>query len=145
VLPRSEILIMAITIGATVTTGNLAVGVSLGVLTAVVAFVRRVAHFTSVEPISERGNSQTGTRTYRVRGELFFASSNDLVHQFDYATDPDDVVIDMSGAAVWDASSVAALDAIRHKYAARGKSVRMIGLDSASLDRLGKLSGLLRI
>jgi SulP family sulfate permease len=54
-------------------------------------------------------------------------------------------VIDLSGAAVWDASSVVALDAIRHKYAARGKSVRMTGLDSASLDRLGKLSGLLRI
>lgn len=144
-LPRSEILIMAVTIGGTVTTGNLAVGVSLGVLTAVVAFVRRVAHFTSVEPISERGSLETGTRTYRVHGELFFASSNDLVHQFDYVNDPDDVVIDMSGAAVWDASSVAALNAIRDKYAARGKSVRMTGLDSASLDRLGKLSGLLRI
>jgi SulP family sulfate permease len=145
VLPRSEILIMAITVGGTVTTGNLAVGVSLGVLTAVVAFVRRVAHFTSVEPTSMRGGSEAGTRTYRVHGELFFASSNDLVHQFDYVNDPDDVVIDMSRAVVWDASSVAALDAVRHKYTSRGKSVRLTGLDNASLERLGKLSGLLRI
>jgi SulP family sulfate permease len=145
VLPRSEILIMAITVGGTVTTGNLAVGVSLGVLTAVLAFVRRVAHFTSVEPTSGRGDSQVGTRTYRVHGELFFASSNDLVHQFDYANDPDDVVIDMSRAVVWDASSVAALDAIRHKYTSRGKTVRLTGLHNASLERLGRLSGLLRI
>ena len=145
VLPRSEILVMAVTILGTVATSNLAVGVSSGVLTAVLAFVRRVAHFTSVETASERGDSESGTRTYRVRGELFFASSNDLVHRFDYANDPDDVVIDMSDAAVWDASSVATLDAIRHKYSSRGKSVRLTGLDSASLDRLGKLSGLLRL
>ena len=145
VLPRSEILIMAVTVLGTVTTGNLAVGVSLGVLAAVVAFVRRVAHFTSVESTCGSGDSEAGTRTYRVRGELFFVSSNDLVHQFDYANDPDDVVIDMSAAAVWDASSVAALDAIRHKYTSRGKSVRLTGLDDVSLDRLGRLSGLLRL
>ncbi|MEU6943305.1 hypothetical protein ABZ943_43085, partial [Streptomyces rubiginosohelvolus] len=33
---------------------------------------------------------------YWVTGELFFASSNDLVGRFDYATDPDKVVIDLS-------------------------------------------------
>jgi hypothetical protein len=33
---------------------------------------------------------------YRVSGELFFASSNDLVYQFDYVDDPRNVVIDMS-------------------------------------------------
>ena len=145
VLPRSEILIMAVTVVGTVTTRNLAIGVSLGVLTAVVAFVRRVAHFTSVETTCGRAESEAGTRTYRVHGELFFVSSNDLIHQFDYANDPDDVVIDMSGAAVWDASSVAAIDTIRHKYASRGKSVRLTGLDNVSLDRLGRLSGLLRL
>ena len=52
-----------------------------------------------------------------MHGELFFASSNDLVYQFDYAGDPDHVVIDMSAAHIWDASSVAALDAITTKYA----------------------------
>jgi SulP family sulfate permease len=145
VLPRSEILIMAVTVLGTVATRNLAIGVALGVLTAVVAFARRVAHFTSVETTCGHGDSDAGTRTYRVSGELFFVSSNDLVHEFDYANDPDDVVIDMSGAAVWDASSVAVLDAIRHKYTSRGKSVRLTGLDSVSLDRLGRLSGLLRI
>jgi sulfate permease, SulP family len=144
-LPHSEILIMVITVLGTVATSNLAIGVALGVLTAVVAFVRRVAHFTFVETHSERGESGEGTRTYRVHGELFFVSSNDLMHQFDYANDPDHVVIDMSGAAVWDASSVAVIDAIRQKYQARGKSVRLVGLDTVSLDRLGRLSGLLRL
>ncbi|QRY53780.1 SulP family inorganic anion transporter [Mycolicibacterium septicum] len=140
-LPRSETLVMLVTVIATVATGNLAVGVSLGVLTAMVAFARRVAHFTSVSVES----GPDGTRTYRVRGDLFFVSSNDLVHQFDYADDPDEVVIDMSGVSVWDASSVASLDAIRLKYSSRGKTVSFTGLDGASLDRLNRLSGRLGV
>ncbi|MFN6551404.1 SulP family inorganic anion transporter [Mycolicibacterium septicum] len=140
-LPRSETLVMVVTVIATVATGNLAVGVSLGVLTAMVAFARRVAHFTSVSVES----GPDGTRTYRVRGDLFFVSSNDLVHQFDYAGDPDEVVIDMSGVSVWDASSVASLDAIRLKYSSRGKTVSFTGLDGASLDRLNRLSGRLGV
>ncbi|MGK2868413.1 MAG: STAS domain-containing protein, partial [Mycobacterium sp.] len=63
------------------------------------------------------------------------------VHQFDYGNDPDDVVIDLSGTSVWDASSVATLDAIRGKYASRGKAVRFTGLDEMSQDQLTRLSG----
>jgi SulP family sulfate permease len=40
---------------------------------------------------------------------------------------------------------VATLDAIRQKYEARGKTVRLTGLDGASLERLTKLSGRLGI
>ncbi|WP_301147485.1 SulP family inorganic anion transporter [Mycobacterium simiae] len=145
VLPRSETAIMIITVVATVATGNLAVGVILGVLTAMVAFARRVAHLTIVESDGPCTPDDSGTRTYRVRGELFFASSNDLVHQFDYVNDPDDVLIDMSGTDVWDASAVAALDAIQHKYRLRGKTVRISGLDGASLEHLNRLSGRLGV
>lgn len=140
-LPRSETLIMVVTVIATVVTGNLAIGVSLGVLAAMVAFARRVAHFTSVTALT----GPDGVRTYRVRGDLFFVSSNDLVHQFDYADDPAEVVIDMSGVSVWDASSVASLDAIRLKYSSRGKTASFTGLDGASLDRLNRLSGRLGV
>uniref|UniRef100_UPI001F153307 STAS domain-containing protein n=1 Tax=Pseudomonas viridiflava TaxID=33069 RepID=UPI001F153307 len=47
---------------------------------------------------------------YRVRGALFFASSNDLVTRFSYAEDPEHVIIDLADAHVFDASTVAALD-----------------------------------
>ena len=135
-LPRSETLVMLVTVAGTLATHNLAVGVVAGVLTAMVAFARRVAHLTRIDVVDEDGE-----RTYRVSGELFWASSNDLVHRFDYAGDPDSVVIDLTGAEVWDASTVATLDAVRRKYAARGKTVRVVGLDGASLDRLERLSG----
>lgn len=144
VMPRSETAVMVVTVIGTVATGNLAIGVSLGVLTAMVGFARRVAHLTTVE-CDDDGPASSLPRTYRVRGELFFASSNDLVHQFDYANDPDHVVIDLSATDVWDASSVATLDTIRRKYEARNKTVTLTGLDGPSLERLSKLSGRLGI
>ncbi|MGN0099568.1 MAG: SulP family inorganic anion transporter [Dietzia sp.] len=143
-MPISETLVMVVTVAATLLTENLAIGVVLGVLTAMVLFARRVAHMTSLETVSEHDIDHDGTvdvRTYRVRGELFWASSNDLVYQFDYSGDPRHVVIDLTEADIWDASTVATLDAITHKYAAKGKTVEIIGLDGASRDRLEKLSG----
>ncbi|CAN5240362.1 hypothetical protein BH09ACT12_BH09ACT12_26630 [soil metagenome] len=78
---------------------------------------------------------------YRVTGELFFASSNDLYTQFDYLDDPKRVVIDLSDSHVWDASTVASLDAITTKYATRGKTVDIIGLNQTSAERHGRLTG----
>lgn len=135
-MPLSETTVMVATVVVTVWTHNLAIGVGVGVLVAMVLFARRVAHLTGTERVVEGG-----TASYRVTGELFFASSNDLTTQFAYAEDPARVVIDLSAARVWDASSVAALDAITTKYERRGTTVEIVGLDGASADRHERLSG----
>ena len=140
-MPRSETIVMLATVVVTVATHNLAYGVIVGVLTAMVLFARRVAHFMTVEKVSETEADADGTVVYRVSGELFFASSNDLVYQFDYVDDPRNVVIDMSNSHIWDASTVAALDAITTKYHAKGKSVEIVGLNQDSSDRHDRLSG----
>lgn len=131
-MPLSETVVMLVTVVGTLLTHNLAVGVVAGVLTASVAFARRVAHFVSVD---------LEVNTYFVRGQLFFASSNDLVYAFDYTLPEERVVIDLSGAEIWDASTVATLDSVQEKYADRGVEVEFRGLDGASLQRLERLSG----
>jgi SulP family sulfate permease len=133
VMPRSETVVLLVTVVATVVTDNLAVGVILGVLTAMVAFARRVAHLTRVD--------RTGEGTYRVTGQLFFASSNDLVYQFDYAGDPAAVTVDFSATTVWDSSTVAALQGVREQYERRGKTVEFTGLDATSSGYLDRLEG----
>lgn len=80
-----------------------------------------------------------------MHGELFFASSNDLVGRFDHANGPDTVVIDMTHAHVWDASSVAALDALTTKYATRGKTVEIIELNKPSARIHDTLAGQLGV
>ncbi|WP_104160033.1 SulP family inorganic anion transporter [Arthrobacter sp. ZGTC212] len=137
-MPKSETAVMVITVVATVFTHNLAIGVGAGTLAAMVLFARRVAHFVTVQRAAA---DDGGTVTYTVRGELFFASSNDLYTQFEYALDPDDVLIDLSASHVWDASTVAALDAITEKYRSRGKTVRITGLNDSSDAIRSRLSG----
>lgn len=145
-MPRSETLVMFVTVVATLGTGNLAIGVILGVLTAMVMFARRVAHLVRIEMVRELDVDQDGTvdvRTYRVYGQLFFASSNDLVYQFDYHDEADHIIIDMTMAEVWDASTVSTLDSITQKFQDKGKTVEIIGLDGPSERRLQRLSGFL--
>ncbi len=137
-MPRSETAVMLTTVGVVVITHNLAIGVVVGVLAAMVLFARRVAHLTTVIEVP---TDEPGTKVYAVLGELFFASSNDLVTQFDYVGDPQRVVVDLSGARVWDASSVAALDAVTTRYAGKGKTVEVVGLGGHSLDRHERLAG----
>jgi SulP family sulfate permease len=136
-MPRSETAVMLATVAAVLATSNLAIGVAVGVLVACVLFARRVAHLVTVTPTDEAD----GSRRYLVRGALFFASTNDMVGEFDYAGDPDRVVVDLSGAHVWDASSVAVLDAIEHKYATRGKTVQITGLTDVSGHYHRRLAG----
>ncbi|WP_298572285.1 SulP family inorganic anion transporter [Streptomyces luteogriseus] len=137
-MPAGEITVMVVTVACVVATHNLAIGVVVGSLTAVVIFAKRVAHRAEVTAVTDPDGTSV---VYRVTGELFFASSNDLVGRFRYATDPARVVVDLSAARIWDASSVAALDAVEAKYAQRGKSVEIIGLNEPSARMHRTLSG----
>ncbi|MET7994873.1 SulP family inorganic anion transporter [Amycolatopsis sp. NPDC005232] len=137
-MPAGEITVMVITVAVVVATSNLAIGVVVGTITAMVIFARRVARLLDVTAAVDPDGNQV---VYAVTGELFFASSNDLVSRFDYAGDPAHVVLDLTDAHIWDASTVAALDAITTKYAARGKTVEIVGLNSPSARMHGRLTG----
>ncbi|GEL24853.1 sodium-independent anion transporter [Pseudonocardia sulfidoxydans NBRC 16205] len=137
-MPRSETTVMVATVAVTVATHNLAYGVGVGVLVAMVLFARRVAHLVDVTGVLD---AEGTTKTYRVTGQLFFASSNDLVFRFDYANDPPHVVVDLSAAHVWDASTVASLDAITTRYEAHGTTVEIVGMNKNSAARHASLAG----
>jgi SulP family sulfate permease len=137
-MPLGETVVMVVTVACVVVTHNLAVGVVAGTVIAMVIFARRVARLADVTTATDPGGDRI---VYSVTGELFFASANDLVTRFDYVADPGRVVIDLSAAHIWDASSVAALDAITTKYAQRGKTVEIIGLNEPSAEMHRTLSG----
>lgn len=141
-MPKSETSVMFITMAGVLATHNLAIGAVIGVLAAMVLFARRVAHFQQVtRAVLMDANGEPESVRYTVQGALFFASSNDLTNQFEYADDPDVVVIDLTASHIWDASSVAALDAITHRYARRGKTVEVVGMNEASARMHARLAG----
>jgi SulP family sulfate permease len=137
-MPLPETSVMVATVVVVVVTHNLAVGVAAGAILAMVLFARRVAHVVRVDRmISDDGASVR----YEVNGPLFFGSSNDLVEQFSYGQDPARVVVDFSSSQIWDASTVAVLDAVESKYAAHGSVVRFEGLDDRSSSFHRRLTG----
>jgi SulP family sulfate permease len=137
-MPLHGTSVMLVTVVVTVCSGNLAIGVLVGAVMALLLVVRRVAHVID----AQRTLSADGrTVTYAVHGPLFFGSSNDLFGQFEYGSDPASVVIDFSRSQIWDASTVAALDAIEIKYRQHGASVTFTRLDSRSQAFHGRLTG----
>ncbi len=92
-MPIPETMVMVTTVAVTVVTSNLAIGIAVGVVLAMILFARRVAHVIR----TERTVSQDGMSVhYNVYGPLFFGSSNDLVERFSYGADPKRVLIDLT-------------------------------------------------
>ncbi len=138
-LPSPETVVMLATVAIVVITHNLAYGVGAGVLLSVVFFVRHVAHVVKVTSVLDPDNVE---RLYAVTGELFFASTNDLVHSFDYdAVRVKRVEIDLSNARIWDTSAVVALDAVVDKFAERGIEAHLVGLNRHAESLHSKATG----
>ena len=126
-MPRAETAVMAVTVGIVVLTHNLAYGVGAGVVLSAVFFVRKVVHVVNVTSVVDPDGHE---RLYAVSGELFFASTNELIHAFDYdAVKVSQVEIDLSEARVWDTSAVVALDTVVAKFAERGIFADVVGLN----------------
>ncbi len=139
-MPAPETTVMLVTVAATVATGNLALGVVGGAGLAMIFFARHIAGALRVErTLAETGDSVC----YAVHGPLFFGSSNDLVDRFAYGSDPATVTIDFAHSQIWDASSVATLDAIGAKYRDRGAVMTLTGLDERSSAFHERLTGTL--
>jgi SulP family sulfate permease len=127
--PLSTNIVMTTTVIVVVATHNLAYGVFVGVLLAALFFANKVAHFKHVtSEISEDGSQ----RTYRVVGQVFFASAEKFVEFFDFKEVVDKVVIDLYQAHFWDITAVAALDKVVLKFRREGTEVELIGLNEAS-------------
>ncbi len=127
--PKSTSLVMIATVVVVVATHNLAYGVFVGVLIAAMNFANKVARFKYVSSeLSEDGT----TRSYKVIGQVFFASADKFVESFDFKEVIDKVVIDLTQAHFWDITSVSALDKVVLKFRREGTTVELIGLNEAS-------------
>ncbi len=131
-IPRSDTAVMLMTFSVTMLTTphNLALGVLAGVALAGVLFSRKVAKVIKV----------TATETtpseiiYEVNGQLFFVSKYYFLQSFDMHSHPNKIIINMSGAHIWDQSGVAALNQVIRKLSLGGSEVVVEGLNKESLD-----------
>ena len=136
VFPKSETTVMLATVAVTVATKDLALGVLVGVILSALFFARKISMLSEVT-VDDRPD---GARTYIVRGQLFFVSTHDFLHRFDFAHPAGRVEIDLTHAHFWDGSAVGALDRVMLKYRRQGTKVSLVGLNDPSATLIGRLA-----
>ena len=127
--PWQSSVVMITTVVIVVWTRDLAQGVLAGVILSGLFFASKVKRlFTVSSDLSADGKA----RTYRVAGQLFFASADSFTSSFDYKEPLDRVIIDVSAAHFWDISAVGTLDKAVLKFRRAGTVVEVVGLNEAS-------------
>ncbi len=135
--PPTSSVVMLTTVIVVVATHDLSLGVLAGVLLSGVFFAGKVRRMFAVE----RDLSTDGaTETYRVSGQIFFASVDRFTRAFQAESQVGNVLIDVSAAHFWDISGVGALDKIVAKLRREGRSVEVVGYNRASADIIDKFA-----
>jgi sulfate permease, SulP family len=133
-VPKSDAVVMIITVLTVVLTHNLAIGVFTGILLSAVFFVSKISQ------ISVESELEGNKRIYTVHGELFFASVTDLMKKFDYNEEVEIVDLDLSHTHIWDDSAVAAIDKIVYKFEGSNITINVKGLNEDSTELVNKLA-----
>jgi sulfate permease, SulP family len=133
--PTTSSVVMLGTVAVVLVTHDLAKGVLFGVGLSGLFFAHKVTRFFAVASTREGG-----TRTYRVTGQIFFATAEAFHAGFDFREeDLSGVVIDVTQAHFWDLTAVNALDRVVLKFRHHGVPVEISGLNAASATLVDKL------
>jgi SulP family sulfate permease len=119
-LPRTDAIVLIVTVAVTVISHDLSMGVLAGVLLSAIFFARKMVNAVEVKSdLSGDGK----TRIYTVRGQLFFVAVDKFIDSFDYRERIHNVAIDLSRVSLWDSSAVAAIDKVVGKFRRNGMEV----------------------
>ncbi|UXC91423.1 SulP family inorganic anion transporter [Sphingobium sp. RSMS] len=135
--PPTSSAVMLVTVAVVVVTRDLSLGVLSGVLLSGIFFAGKVQRMFAVE----RSLSGDGTQaTYRVSGQIFFASVDRFTRAFMSEQGVANVMIDVSTAHFWDISGVGALDKIVARLRREGCRVNVVGYNKASADLVDRFA-----
>lgn len=137
-LPRTDAIVMLVTVAVVVYTNDLSKGVFAGVLLSAIFFAAKISKVKVTEELVMREQK----RIYRVEGQLFFASVSDFTAKFNFADSVKEVEIDLTRAHLWDDSAIGALDKIEVKFAQNNIEVHYTGLNSDSEHLKNRIGGL---
>ncbi|RYY47835.1 MAG: SulP family inorganic anion transporter [Sphingomonadales bacterium] len=129
--PPTSSVVMVTTVVVVVATHDLSLGVLAGVLLSGIFFAGKVQRMFTVERIVSADGVQA---TYRVTGEIFFASVDRFTRALQAEDSARQVRIDVTGAHFWDISGVGALDKIVARLRRDGRAVEVVGYNRASAD-----------
>ena len=132
--PKTDAFVMLVTVVIVVATHDLSKGVIAGVIVSALCFA---AQISKVHVSKHQEKEET---IFKVNGQLFFAATHSFVEAFDFTLENTKIVIDCSGAHVWDHSAVDAIDKVVLKYKEKKNEVTLKGLNPSSKGLVDKLA-----
>ncbi|WP_294335956.1 SulP family inorganic anion transporter [uncultured Sphingomonas sp.] len=135
--PPTSSFVMLTTVVVVVVTHDLSLGVLAGVLLSGIFFAGKVQRMFVVT--RDEGADDTSA-TYRVAGEIFFASVDRFTRAFQAEGSARHILIDVTAAHFWDISGVGALDKIVARLRRDGREVEVIGYNRASADLVDRFA-----
>ena len=132
--PKTDALVMLVTVATVVATHDLSKGVIAGVVLSAIFFVAKIS---KIEVQKRRAANET---IYVVTGQLFFASVEDFINKIDYTVENSKVMIDFTNAHIWDDSGVSAVDKAVIKLRDNHNKVTVRGLNASSQKIIDKLA-----
>ncbi|MCB7143526.1 MULTISPECIES: SulP family inorganic anion transporter [Bacillus] len=133
--PLTDSIVMVITVMTVVLTNDLSKGVFAGVLLSAIFFTAKISKLKIVSHFEQKD-----VRTYKVTGQIFFASVSELMNAIVYDEDVKRIVIDLTDAHVWDDSGAAALEKIAAKCKEYGIEAELKGLNQKSRDLMKQMA-----
>ncbi|MFK2825361.1 SulP family inorganic anion transporter [Bacillus sp. B190/17] len=132
--PKSDAVVMLVTVAIVIATHDLSKGVIAGVILSAIFFTAKISKIKVNKQVEKERT------TFTVEGQLFFASVDSFVDAFDFTVDHKEILIDFSGAHIWDDSAVGAIDKVVMKHREGQNTVMMKGLNSSSQRIVDKLA-----
>ena len=137
-VPATDIWVIFAVSAITVFAHNLALAVGIGIVISALAYCWERAKEIKLDVFEEKENS----RTYKVRGPIFFGSIQQFKDLFDPANDPENVYLNFRRSKVCDHSAIEAIHSMSEKYRSLGKKLHLVNLDPACTKVLKKAGDL---
>ena len=134
--PKTDAVVMILTVIIVLMTHNLALGVVVGVIFSALFFATKIS---KVEVTSEKFGK---TNRLSFKGQIFFVSIDSMMDQISFNIENSIIELNFNNAHLWDDSAVDAIDTIVRKFEEKNNIVRIEKLNSDSHKVVSELSQL---
>ncbi|MBF0814689.1 SulP family inorganic anion transporter [Staphylococcus sp. KG4-3] len=134
--PKTDALVMILTVIIVLMTHNLAIGVIVGVVFSALFFATKIS---KIEVIHEELDKK---HHFSFKGQIFFVSIDSMMEQIDINIEDSIIKLNFDHAHLWDDSAVDAIDTIVRKFEEKNNIVYVEKLNTDSRKIVSELSQL---
>lgn len=132
--PRTDALVMILTVTIVLITSNLALGVIIGVIVSALSFATKISN------VSVQFEEIDHAIHYNIKGQIFFVSIDSLMNQLNLDLRDKTIYLNFKEAHLWDDSAVNAIDTLIENYHKKNNKIYVQHLNKDSRKIVNELS-----